>query len=197
MRKTNCCYVPSLATLVFMLLCCGCKEKEGHVDWSFSFSKDGKIVEGNYTSDPKPDKLIRTEQWSGVLTRYATSGIKASESGWKEGKKHGRAFFWTETGYPFSEQYFNEGQRHGTWKSFYDDGTTNLIISYTNGMRTGLCEAWYQNGQLKEQVFFSNNMPITAWKKWDKEGKLIKETSPEPKQPQPKEDEAEAEADGK
>jgi len=95
---------------------------------------------------------------------------KAQKSTYKNCKRNGMTWWYTDKGKVKSQVNFIDGKENGLYTSFYDNGVKKLVVNYIDGQKDGLQKIYYDNGQLGSQVNYVMGRREGVMIERDKEG---------------------------
>lgn len=90
-------------------------------------------------------------------------------------KRNGMTYWYTDTGKIKSQVNFIDGQENGLYTSFYDNGVKKLVVQYVKGQKDGLQQIFFDNGVLGSTVNYNMGRREGVMKEWDIEGYLYSE----------------------
>lgn len=96
-------------------------------------------------------------------------------STYKNCKRDGMTYWYTDTGAIKSQVNFIEGKENGVYTSFYDNGAKKLVVNYTDGQKDGLQRIYFDNGVVGSEVNYVMGRREGVMKEWDIEGYLESE----------------------
>lgn len=99
----------------------------------------------------------------------------AQASTYKNCKRNGMTYWYTDKGKVKSQVNFVDGKENGLYTSFYDNGAVKLTVEYVDGQKDGIQKIFYDNGVLGSQVNYNMGRREGVMKEWDVEGYLYSE----------------------
>lgn len=99
----------------------------------------------------------------------------AQSSTYKNCKRNGMTYWYTDTGKVKSQVNFIDGQENGLYTSFYDNGAKKLVVQYVDGQKNGLQKIYFDNGVIGSEVNYVMGRREGVMKEWDIEGYLESE----------------------
>jgi len=115
-----------------------------------------------------------TQQYCSDPSEYIVKD-KAQTSTYKNCKRNGMTYWYTDSGKIKSQVNFKDGKENGLYTSFYDNGAKKLVVNYVNGQKDGIQKIFYDNGVLGSQVMYDMGRREGVMKEWDEDGHLISE----------------------
>lgn len=95
---------------------------------------------------------------------------KAQKSTYRECKRNGMTWWFTDKGEIKSQVNFSDGKENGLYTSFYDNGEKKLIVNYVDGQKHGVQKIFYDNGTLGSEVMYEMGRREGVMTEWDIEG---------------------------
>ncbi len=80
----------------------------------------------------------------------------AQKSIYKNCKRNGMTWWFTDKGKIKSQVNFIDGNENGLYTSFYDNGNKKIVVNYTNAQKNGLQKNYYDNGMIGSTVMYNN-----------------------------------------
>jgi len=123
---------------------------------------------------------------------------KAQKSTYKNCKRNGMTWWYTDKGKVKSKVNFIDGKENGLYSSYYDNGKKKIIVHYVNAQKNGTQKIYYDNGILgsvveykngrreglmvdydiegdkSAEVFYKHNYKVGLKKFYDKKGNVIR-----------------------
>ncbi|QOP41040.1 toxin-antitoxin system YwqK family antitoxin [Sulfurimonas marina] len=96
-------------------------------------------------------------------------------STYKNCKRNGMTYWYTDTGKVKSQVNFIDGKENGIYTSFYDNGAKKLTVKYVDGQKHDIQKIFYDNGVLGSEVNYVMGRREGVMKEWDIEGYLYSE----------------------
>ena len=115
--------------------------------------------------------------YSGPITLSNSKGILLSTLNVIDGKLHGDAVYFYESGQIKETGSFVEGQRNGVWDRFDENGCKTGEGQYFNGQKHGKWCIWDENGNKRFDMTYLNGEKCSTWYNWDEKGTLIASTN--------------------
>lgn len=100
---------------------------------------------------------------------------KAQQSMYKNCKRNGMTYWYTDTGKIKSQVNFVDDKENGIYTSFYDNGAKKLVVRYVDGQKDGIQHMYYDNGVLGSEVNYVMGKREGVMKEWDEDGHLYSE----------------------
>ena len=104
------------------------------------------------------------------------NGQKEKEENYKNGKKHGKYFLWSENGQKLMEGTFKNGKGNGKAFVWYMNGQKKMEIKIKDGEIHGKLLMWHENGQKAAKEYYKNGEKSEKKSYWDKDGNKIEES---------------------
>lgn len=86
----------------------------------------------------------------GVYTKWHSSGAKAMQGEFVEGRPEGEFSWWYESGAPRTTGAFRMGEPDGVWRWWRDDGTLQMEGEYGGGKPLGQWRFYDEDGELQQ-----------------------------------------------
>ena len=99
----------------------------------------------------------------------------AQKSTYKNCKRNGMTWWFTDKGTIKSQVNFIDGKENGLYTSFYDNGKKKIVINYTDAQKDGLQKNYYDNGVLGSTVMYKNGRREGVMTDYDVQGKKYSE----------------------
>ena len=90
-----------------------------------------------------------------------------------DGKEHGIAYGWFETGEKRYERIFKNGDRDSTHKIWYKNGELACINFYKNDKLEGEQKMFFESGNLWQSLNYVNGYEEGKQKTWNDSGRVI------------------------
>lgn len=94
----------------------------------------------------------------------------AQKSTYRDCKRNGITWWYTDTGNIKSHVNFQDGKENGIYTSYYDNGSKKIEVNYKDGQKDGLQKVYYDNGMLGSTVMYKNGRREGIMIDYDKEG---------------------------
>lgn len=91
----------------------------------------------------------------------------------KNGKRHGNACRYFESGLVSISRQYADGKIEGEETIYFSDGTVQSQTTYKNGKKNGSYRTWYRNGQLDIDGWYLNDQKHGHWIRRDDDNNLI------------------------
>ncbi|MBU2650448.1 MAG: hypothetical protein KKA81_05895 [Bacteroidetes bacterium] len=104
---------------------------------------------------PKMVKYYKTDGDNKILvkeTGYYPNGQKRIEGEFRNGKRHGKWFYWYENGNTWSEGTFEEGRRNGSSVNYHENGSKYVEGTYEDDIRVKIWRFYDENGVLLKEI---------------------------------------------
>jgi hypothetical protein len=95
---------------------------------------------------------------------------KAQKSTYKNCKRNGMTYWYSDNGKIKSKVNFKDGKEQGIYTSYYDNGKKKLVVNYTNGQKNGIQKIYYDNGVLGSKVRYEMGKREGVMTEWDEDG---------------------------
>jgi len=112
----------------------------------------------------------------GLAVFWFESGQKYEETNYKDGEKHGLRVRWFENGQKQAEANFKDGEHHGLTTKWRENGNLWFKHNYLDGESHGLWSEWYENGQKRSETHYKDGGKHGLQTFWDEEGNVRKQT---------------------
>lgn len=99
----------------------------------------------------------------------------AQKSTYKNCKRNGMTWWYTDKGKIKSQVNFIDGKENGLYTSYYDNGVKKIVVNYTNAQKDGLQKNYYDNGVLGSTVMYKNGRREGIMIDYDEEGNKYSE----------------------
>ena len=177
MRKAQ-----TIAAILFLLFIVSCN-KTGN-EAAKPVNAEGYIIT-DYSDAGGLQKAVKKDQQSKVIeegdllkglkegtwvTYHANSGLVATVTGYRNGKKHGLSLKGDETGSITEKMFFINDQLEGQ-RLVYNRTHIKEEANYKNGKLEGERKLYYDNGKIQEEGTFKNGKRDGSAKWYDQEGK--------------------------
>ncbi|HNQ83033.1 MAG TPA: hypothetical protein PKM34_05270 [Bacteroidales bacterium] len=115
-----------------------------------------KVIETYPGEKPKRVQYYTTDtdnKYKAKEVFYYENGQKKMEGEYnRDGKKHGKWFYWREDGKMWSEGYFYEGKDDRMRKTWHENGKKHYQGKYDKGVRVGKWKFWDESGKLVKEI---------------------------------------------
>lgn len=133
--------------LILSLVSCGTKIVE-------------EIEEKYDDGSPKTVKIYEVDDEKKELLKeigYYSNNQKRIEGEFRDGKRHGKWYYWYENGNMWSEGSFHEGRRDGPGVTYHENGEKYVVGTYDNDERIGVWQFYDENGDLIKEIDYNRN----------------------------------------
>lgn len=137
-----------------------------------------EIVEEKYPSGAQwkrtEGKRTKTGEFvpHGVTTTWYESGLKWSETSFRNGIKHGPRLTWYTTGAEWSQGNYDDGVEDGTWTAYHPNGEKAREWHIDHGVWNGTYTEWHPNGGKRMEVTFVGGIRQGVMNIYDENGKV-------------------------
>jgi antitoxin component YwqK of YwqJK toxin-antitoxin module len=114
--------------------------------------------------------------YTGVL-ELSENGIKTAVLEIKNGRPHGEAKYYFETGQLMRTGTHVNGEKHGKWVTYNESSVMIGLAFYNAGKKDGTWIAWDDNGKKRFEMNYKNGEKVGTWIQWDENGALFSSKS--------------------
>jgi hypothetical protein len=108
----------------------------------------------------------------GVTTTWYESGLKWSETSFRNGIKHGPRRTWYTTGAEWSYGSYVDGIENGTWTTYHPNGEKAREWHLDHGIWNGTYTEWHTDGRKRMEVTFVGVIRQGVMNIYDENGKV-------------------------
>lgn len=109
----------------------------------------------------------------GDLIEYNIAGTKTAQIPYKEGKRQGKALYFTPQGVLSGTIHFDNDIIHGKVEEFHPNGATKSEVFYKQGNKEGKEVHYFNQGKIKSIAHYQNGKLHGESKEWNQNGALI------------------------
>ena len=106
----------------------------------------------------------------GLTTTWSESGLKWSETNFRNGVKHGPKRSWYTTGAEWSYGGYDDGMEDGTWTTYHPNGEKAREWHMDRGVWDGTYTEWHPNGRKRMEVTFVKGLRQGVMDIYDENG---------------------------
>ena len=123
----------------------------------------------------QPEKgvfLYQGRPFTGASVAYYPNGIKATQTIFLDGKKHGTCQKWFEDGTLSFESSYLAGKQHGMTHTWWRNGNLRSTSRFEQGVPHGVQEQWYVSGAKFKRRKLEQGHESGLQQSWRENGKL-------------------------
>lgn len=135
--------IPTLFSLVYILLCFSCGEKPQ----PRTLQPEEKIEKYGTGQVSRRYKEIGGKK-QGLMTDYFPDGRIKAERWFEDDKQTGRTVLFHPGGQVREVQYYENGLKEGGDTLFYEDGRLQFVVNYHQEKKNGYLRKWSPTGDL-------------------------------------------------
>lgn len=136
-----------------------------------------KVVAVFDTGQPRIAMMVNGDGEEVLQRVWHGNGIVASETGWKNGKAHGRFKRWGTDGVLYEEGAYRDGLRDGEWVTWLSRGKPESRGVFLQGKREGVWTGYDHQGAIAWERTYRHDRPVGLWKTFYPDGKVRESTS--------------------